>query len=198
MSEAQHKIIGVSGTNGSGKDTFGHILAEHHGYLFISVTELLRNEAKRRGLPVEREALRTISAEWRRELGLGVLIDKAIVEYEKDAEKYSGLVVASLRNPGEADRVHEFNGIMVWIDADPRKRYNRVLANAESRGRAEEDNKTFDEFLTEEKDEMNAPTGSDSAVLSISAVKQRCDIFIDNDDEDLAVYRATIEKALNL
>ena len=52
------------------------MLAHHHNYMFISVTDLLRNEARRRGLPVVRENLRTISAEWRRELGLGVLVDK--------------------------------------------------------------------------------------------------------------------------
>ena len=71
------QIIGIAGTNGAGKDTVGELLAEHYGYLFVSVTELLRAEARRRGLPVEREVLRSISAEWRRELGLGVLVDKA-------------------------------------------------------------------------------------------------------------------------
>jgi len=35
------KIIGLAGTNGSGKDTVGHILADKHGYLFVSVVELL-------------------------------------------------------------------------------------------------------------------------------------------------------------
>jgi cytidylate kinase len=77
------KIIGISGSNGSGKDTVGHILANQFGYLFISVTELLRAEARKRELPVEREVLRTISAEWRREQGLGVLIDKAVEHYQQ-------------------------------------------------------------------------------------------------------------------
>jgi cytidylate kinase len=134
------QIIGLSGTNGSGKDAAGLILADKHGYLFISVTELLRNEAKRRGLPVEREVLRTVSAEWRRELGLGVLVDKAVAEYEKDADKDAGVVMASLRNPGEADRIHEFGGTMVWLDADPHVRYERIQANAAHRDRAEEEN----------------------------------------------------------
>src|SRR5882724_2080634 len=111
------QIIGLAGTNGSGKDTVGHILAETHGYLFLSVTELLRAEAKRRGQPVEREVLRTISAEWRRESGLGVLVDKVVAEYEKVKDQYRGVAMASLRNPGEADRIHELGGTMVWVDA---------------------------------------------------------------------------------
>src|SRR5947209_15311657 len=84
-------LVGISGSNGAGKDTLGHMLAEHHGFLFISVTDLLRAEASRRGLPPIRENTRQISAEWRRELGLGVLIDKAIAEYELVKDQYKGL-----------------------------------------------------------------------------------------------------------
>jgi dephospho-CoA kinase len=195
---SRKKFIGLAGSNGSGKDTVGHILAEKYGYLFISVTELLRNEAKRRGLPVEREVLRSISAEWRRELGLGVLVDKAVAEYQKDADKYSGVVMASLRNPGEADRIHEFGGTMVWVDADPKVRYDRVRANAESRNRAEEDNKTFEEFLAEEAVEMHVPEGGDVAMLDGAAVKARCDITIINDGQNIDDLKSKVEKSLEL
>lgn len=190
------QIIGLSGTNGSGKDTVGHILAEKYGYLFISVTELLRGEAKRRGQPVEREVLRTISAEWRRELGLGVLVDKAIVEFEMVKDQYKGVVMASLRNPGEADRVHDFGGVVVWVDADPRVRYDRVQANAVSRNRAEEDNKTFEQFLAEEEVEMHA--SGDVATLDMAAVKDRSDIFMDNDGNSLEALQTEIAQKLEL
>jgi shikimate kinase len=190
------QIIGLSGTNGSGKDTVGQILADKFEYLFISVTDLLRAEATRRREPVEREVLRTISAEWRRELGRGVLIDKAVAEFEKVRDRYAGLAIASLRNPGEADRVHEFKGMVIWIDADPRVRYNRVQANAATRNRAEEDNKTFEQFLVEEQTEMHA-TG-DTATLDMSAVKERADIFLANDGTDMARLEAAIKAALHL
>lgn len=179
------QIIGLAGTNGSGKDTVGQMLADKRGYLFISVTELLRSEAGRRDQPVEREVLRTISAEWRRELGLGVLVDKAVAEYEIAKNKYSGVVMASLRNPGEADRVHALGGTMIWIDADPHTRYERIQVNKALRGRAEEDNKTFEQFLAEEAAEMHTPTGGDAANLNSAGVKERCDIFITNDSTDM-------------
>ena len=189
-------IIGLAGTNGSGKDTVGHILADKHGFLFISVTDLLRHEAVRRGQPVEREVLRTISAEWRRELGLGVLVDKAVAELHKDAGKYKGIVMASMRNPGEADRIHEFGGVMVWIDADPRVRYDRIQANAASRNRAEEDNKSYEQFLAEEEAEMHVPEGGDSAMLDGAAVKARCDVYLTNDGDDITVLENAIQEQL--
>jgi len=190
------RIIGLAGTNGSGKDTVGQILTDQHGYLFISVTELLRAEALRRNLPVERENLRMISAEWRRQSGLGVLVDKAVAEYEKAAASYKGLVMASLRNPGEADRVHELGGTMVWVDADPRVRYDRIQANAAARGRAGEDNKTFEQFQADEAAEMSQ--SGDEATLNMSAVKSRCDLFLQNDSNDLVGLQMRVKEALGL
>lgn len=193
---SQMKIIGISGTNGSGKDTAGGIFAEKFGYLFISVTELLRIEARKRGLPVDREALRTISAEWRRENGLGVLIDKAVEHYNQQTTKYNGLAIASLRNPGEADRVHELDGLVVWMDADPKVRYERIQANAAIRGRAEEDNKTFEQFLSEEQAEMHA--SGDAATLDMSAVKAKSDIVLTNEFADPDQLAVALTEALHL
>ncbi len=192
------QIIGLAGTNGSGKDTVGELLAQQHEYLFVSVTELLRAECQRRNLPVERENLRMISAQWRRELGLGVLVDKAVAEYEIVKDRYSGVVMASIRNPGEADRIHEFGGTIVWIDADPQTRYDRIQANVATRGRAEEDNKTFDQFLAEEEVEMHTPEGGDNAMLNSAAVKDRCDVFLINDTSDLTSLSLTIQTSLKL
>jgi cytidylate kinase len=191
-------VIGLSGTNGSGKDTVGKMLSDHHKYLFISITDLLRVEARRRGLPVEREVLRTISAEWRRELGLGVLVDKAVAEYQIVREKYpGGVVLSSLRNPGEADRVHELGGTVLWIDAASRVRYERVQRNKESRGRSGEDDKTYEQFVAEEAAEMQS-IGGDEATLNMLAVKEKCDLVIDNSYEDLEAFRKHVEKVLGL
>lgn len=191
-------LIGLSGTNGSGKDSVGHLLANNYGYLFISVTELLRKEAEKRGWAVDRKSLRTISSEWRKEFGLGVLIDKAVEEYEPQKEHYKGLAIASLRNPGEADRVHELGGTVLWLDANPRVRYERIQRNAALRARAEEDNRTFEQFLEDEKAEMYAPSGSDATVLNMLAVKEHSDIIIDNDSNDLDLFGERIASALHL
>jgi cytidylate kinase len=192
------QIIGLSGTNGSGKDMVGHMLAGHHNYLFISVTELLREECRKRGLPVAREHLRAISAEWRREHGLGVLVDRAVDSFEQagGTEKYTGVVMASLRNPYEADRIHELGGTMVWVDADSEVRYQRVTGG--DRGRGTEDQRTFEQFLADEEAEMHPPKGADAAALNMAAVKERADVFLDNNTSSLETLHRDTKVALGL
>lgn len=174
----KYKIIGIAGTNGSGKDTVGLMLAEEFGYMFISVTDMLREECRNRGLAVERQNLRMISAEWRTQYGLGALVDKSWELFEADVDNFDGLAIASLRNPGEVDRVHEIGGIVVWVDADQKLRFERI--QSADRGRGSEDSKTFQQFQQEEEAEMHPPAGSDDTVLNMSAVKERCDVEIYN------------------
>lgn len=195
------KIIGLAGTNGAGKDAVGALLADRHGYFFYSLTELLREECRKRGIPVTRENTRMISAEWRRESGnLAVLIDRSMDVFEQAGgfTKYQGFVMSSYRNPGEVDRLHELGGSLLWVDADPRVRYDRIQKNAAARNRAAEDDKTFEQFQQEEYDEMHPPAGADTAVLNTSAVKERADIFITNDGNTLEELNSVLVSALNL
>lgn len=188
------KIIGIGGTDGSGKDTVGELFADRPGWLFVSVTDMLRQEARRRGLPLERKVLRQISSEWRKQQGLGVLIDKALAEFEKVSQKrqLDGLALVSLRNFGEADRVHELGGQVVWVDAEPKIRYRRV----NSRNRGSEDHVTFDQFMAEEAAQMHH--SGDETTLNLAGVKERADIFITNDGNDIEAFKSNAAKALGL
>jgi dephospho-CoA kinase len=183
------KIIGISGTNGSGKDSLGQLLAKHHGWFFISVTDILRDELRHRNEPIERENLRRLSADWHKKYGAGVLSDMAVKEYEKVKGQYKGLVFSSIRRPGEADRVHELGGKVVWMDADPKVRYERISG----RGRSAEDKKSFKEFLADEHTEM---FGGHGHTLNMSQVKERADIFIQNNSNNIKKFQAVAEKAL--
>lgn len=192
------KIIGLSGTNGAGKDTVGLLLAKKHNYLFISVSDLLREEARRRGQPVEREVLRTISAEWRRQYGLGVLVDKAVEFCESHGDKYDGVVASPMRNIAEAQHLKDIGGTLVWIDGDPRIRYQRIQDNAHNRGRQGEDDKTFEQFMAEEEVEMQAPPDGDEASLNMLGVKKLADVYLENDSDTLETLLAKADAALGL
>lgn len=188
------KIIGLSGTNGSGKDTVGHMLAERHGFLFAGASEMLTAELQKRGWPIDREHKSKLSAEWRREFGMAVIVDKAMEMFNAEPGKYQGMVVGSLRHPGEADRIHELGGTMVWVDADPKVRYDRIR-NA-NRGRAGEDDKTYEQFLAEEQAEMHQ--SGDAATLNMAAVKAKSDIFLTNNGSDLSAFQDDVAGALDM
>lgn len=187
-------IIGISGTNGSGKDTIAKMLVEKYGFVWGDATTMLGDELTRRGLPHERVQKSTLSAEWRRESGMGVIVDKAVELFNKTPGA-KGVVVGSLRHPGEVDRVHELGGTVVWVDADPKIRYERIQKNAAHRNRIE-DQKTFEEFVAEEQAEM-AHSG-DSATLNMGAVKEGADITINNDGGVIPEFEAAAEAALGL
>jgi len=185
------KLIGVGGTNGSGKDTLGEFLADEYGWMFVSVSQILRDELKKEGLPQDRHHTHQLSARWRRENGTGVLIDKAVQKYKASKADYNGLVVSSLRNPGEADEVHRLGGKVVWLDADIKLRYER--ATSRSHGRVE-DKQTFEEFIDDEQHQMNH--SGDQATLNMNGVKAKADIFITNDSDDINTFKRSIGKAL--
>ena len=194
------QIIGISGTNGSGKDTVGHLLVQEHNFLFVSGSDMLRAELKAQGLPLTREQTRSFSSAWRRKSGLGVIIDKAVEVYEQAGgdSKYSGLAIASLRNPGEADSVHERGGKVIWVDAEPKIRYDRIRANAHLRGadRAASDDLSFTKFLSEEAAEMNPATQDDPTLLSMSGVKAKSDLFLQNNGQDLGLLSNELNRLL--
>jgi dephospho-CoA kinase len=194
MDQSKVLIIGLSGTNGSGKDTVGEILQDNYSFCFISVTDLLRQEAQKRHLSVDRHVLREISAEWRRLDGLGVLVDRAYEDFKSKQQDYKGLVISSLRNPGEADRIHQLNGLVIWIDADPKVRYRRVQDNKNLRNRFEEDNKSFEQFLADEASEMHS--SGDNATLNMAAVKKLADIKINNNFDTITAFSEYLDNKL--
>lgn len=186
------KIIGLAGTNGAGKDSVGELLADRYGYWFFSFTELFRAECRRRGIEVIRAHTRMISIEWREQSGLATLVDRSMQTFNEAGgfARYKGIVMSSLRHPAEAERIHELGGSVIWVDADPRTRYDRIQAGREARGRAGEDNKTFEQFLQEEQDEMHRAPGAGEATLNTAAVKLLADVVIVNNADFTALHKA--------
>lgn len=176
-------LIGLGGTNGAGKDTVAEMLVERRGWLFVSLSDLLRIEARKRGHEPDRKWLREISAEWRRDGGLGVLVEKAIEHFESVKDQHEGLVVSSLRHPAEAMVVHEYGGRVVWVDADPQIRYKRMT----SRVRDAESAFSFEQFMAAEQAEM-AHHGGDKTTLNMGDVKKLANMTLMNDGDDIPAF----------
>lgn len=167
------KIIGLAGTNGSGKDTVAEFLRDEYGYYVVSATKMLEAELNKLGWPTDRTHKRKLGNQWRRDQGLGVIVQRAVDEAKSKIK--DKVVVGSLRNPGEADLVHKLGGQVIWVDSDPKIRYARVVNRAQGRA---EDNKSYEEFIRDEQIEMNE--NGDDASLNMAAVKQKSDIYIVN------------------
>ncbi len=185
------KIYGLAGTNGAGKDSLAEMLVERHKFYFAIATDMLRDELEKRGLPTDRVHKAQLSAEWRRQYGMAAIVDRAWEDFKKVKDQYDGIIIGSLRHPGEVDKIHELGGEVIWVDADPQIRYARIQNN--DRGRVE-DRKTFDEFMADEAREMQ-PEG-DEATLHVAAVKTKANIFIDNNGNDITAFKDSAEKQL--
>lgn len=178
-------IIGIAGTNGSGKDSISHILA-NEGWLFVSASgDIIIPELIRRGLPLERANMAAITEQWRTKLGSGVIVDKAVELYKNARHEHAGLVISSIRHPGEAERVHELGGKIIWVDAEPKVRYQRIYM----RGQGDKDQKTFEQFRSEEDREM---TNANQLYNNMAPVKETADILIQNNGKDLEILRQEV------
>lgn len=172
------EIIGIAGTNGAGKDTLADLRHQRNGARSVSLSDILRNEATKRGLDHSRKVLSSISAEWGREFGPNVLSMKTIEEYRqtKTADE-NGLSIISIRRPAEAAEIQKQGGVIVWVDADQRTRYDRVASGVRNRF---DDAMTFEEFCAEEAREMRHEN-DDPATLNMAGVRDIADVHIEND-----------------
>lgn len=192
------EIVGVSGTNGAGKDVLCNLLVERCGYHFHSVSDLLREELRRQGKEINRENTSALSKQWRNETGDdGVMFTKAIARYhaEKAEKGYKGAALVSVRHPGEVASIHAQGGVTIWVDADRRVRYDRVSGGA--RGRAE-DVVPFEQFAADEDREMNPPADAPAGTLNMAAVRDIADIHVDNNFASLEEYKEYLIKEFEL
>lgn len=145
-------IIGLTGKNGSGKGEVARYLQER-GFVYYSLSDVLREEATKEGKPVTRDILVELGNRLRSEHGPSVLAEK--IFNRLDPEKH--YIIDSIRHPSEVQvfrRRTDF--ILAMVRAPERLRFERLR----QRGR-ESDPKTFEDFLALEAKEAKSQTESD-------------------------------------
>ncbi|MDP7454655.1 MAG: deaminase [Candidatus Peribacteraceae bacterium] len=110
--------IGLTGTMGSGKGEIAKIL-QARGFKYISLSDIVRDEATRRGLEHSRENLQTVGNMLRNDYGAGALGIRVREEIQKDPS--SDWVIDGIRNPGENEELgalDDFSMIGVGVDSE--------------------------------------------------------------------------------
>jgi len=140
---AKEKIIGLTGTNGSGKGMAAEFFMRH-GYAYVSLSDLIRDELRQKKQEISRDNLIRMGNHLRKAFGADILARRTM-EHAR-----GNTVIDSIRNPHEVEYLRsQENFILLAIDAPPEVRYERVL----TRGR-NESVLTLEEFIAKEKEEM--------------------------------------------
>lgn len=192
------RIIGVAGTLGSGKDTVGEVLAEEYGFSHASTSDMLRAAKKKKyGDSPKALLLRAdpFANELRATRGPGVLVELAYEEYMENIDKYpGGMVATAIRSIGEAEKIKELGGTMVFVDAGPKIRYERTFARKRD---TNDHSASYEDFLAMEKSESDVPAG-DKTVQNLPAMKELADIQLENNGNDIEAFKEAAKKSLNL
>lgn len=146
MKKAAH-LIGLTGTNGAGKGEACAFFAKQ-GYKVYSLSDLIREELQKKGLPITRDNLIETGNTLREKFGPDVLARRVLKRISGNA------VIDSIRNPKEVEHFRrQRNFILLAIEAPVEIRYER----AKKRGR-EESASTLNEFQAKEAEEMSNKT----------------------------------------
>jgi len=135
-------IIGITGTDGSGKDTVGNLLLEKLSWPHYSLSDEIRSIARERGLGIAKDELGKLANELREAHGPGYLAERIMERATGD------FVVTSIRNPLECEPFRSANKFMlIAVDAPIHIRYARTL----DRARTGEASWTLDDFRQQEE-----------------------------------------------
>lgn len=130
-------IIGLTGPMGSGKTTVINAI-EKKGYKHITLSDMLREECRKRGLPETRENLMGIGQELREKYGAGILAERALEKVKSGGG--DNWIVDGIRNPAEIDPLRKHPNFILIANTAPE---DLIIKRILSRKRS-------DDTLTEE------------------------------------------------
>ena len=167
-------VLGLTGPNAAGKGEIASFLAGR-GYRLHSLSDIIREEARRQGLPAEREHLIRIGNELRASGGPGVLAEMILPRLTGQE------VVDSIRNPGEVEvlrRLPRF--ILIAVSAPERIRFERSVVRARPG-----DPRSLEEFQARERQE----NATDPRAQQLRRTFEMADHVVDNAEGIDALHR---------
>jgi dephospho-CoA kinase len=167
-------ILGITGLFAAGKDTAANYL-EAKGFQHISLSSILREEAKKRKVEPTRENLIKLGTDLKDQEGYFTLAQRAQARIKDKA------VITSLRHPAEVSYFKKMpNFRLIMIDAPADIRYKR----AKKRARLGDNIESFKQFIALENKERNHGGGQE-----LDGVLEKSDYRIDNSSDFNHLYR---------
>jgi dephospho-CoA kinase len=163
-------LIGITGTNGSGKGTVVEYLVKEKGFTHYAARDFLTGEVERRGLLVDRSSMRLVANELRAEHEPAYVVKQLFLQAEKD--RCERVVIESVRNIGEAEFLKSEGAFLIAVDANQHLRYERVQER-----RSATDLVDFETFVEHEEREMK-PVGPHD--MDLRGVMALSDVTIEN------------------
>lgn len=182
-------VVGITGTNGAGKDVLAQLLVDKSGYQHVSLSDVLRSELTKLGQPHTRQNLSALSKSIRTNEGDSAMVNRLFSQPET-AQK---ICITSIRTPGEAQAIKQRGGCIIWVDADPQLRYQRVTGGQRARVT---DTVSYDEFIRQEQAEMT-PTEAGGG-LNMAAVHKVADLEVTNDFANLVEFENHLQQIIKL
>jgi len=155
------------GLPASGKNAVASVISEELGYVVIDMSDLVKEEAKKRGFAINREGLRRTGEALRREMGLSA-VAKLVLRKIEEIESLSpapGYVISGIRNQEEVDEIKSRFGdeaVCVAVYAPKRLRYLRML----KRGRQGFDVPSIERMEEEDRREVSFFRMGDPFILA--------------------------------
>ena len=116
-------IVGVTGPIASGKSVLAEMLVDK-GFIRLTLSEEVRDEARKRNLAIERTNLQNLGNEMRQKYGNGYWAERLIAKV-KPGKNY---VIEGIRNPGEVESLRKLrNFVLIGVTAPIDQRLHWIM-----------------------------------------------------------------------
>ena len=163
-------IIAITGMPGTGKALASSVASELGLPVYV-LGDVIRNEAKAKGIPPTGENLGKLMLEIRKKEGKGVVARKLIPTIKKERHKI--VIVEGIRSLEEVKELRNFCKVVILgIHSSPVERFQRLS----KRGRSD-DPKSWDDFTIRDERELKVGIGnvialSDFMILNDSTINE--------------------------
>jgi dephospho-CoA kinase len=170
------KVIGITGTIGSGKEEVKAALIRKLSAYHVTLSDVIRAEFERKKLAFTRMMLQDQGNTMRQKYGTHILAMLAVEYLPRDKEL---IIVDGIRNPGEAEWLKKKFGrdfLLIAVDAPREVRFDRVIKRD-----SKTDTKSMEEFI--KADDRDQGTGEPLYGQQVKACIDLADFQISNEGD---------------